>query len=89
VLYGGDAFIDASFDRQRDKLCCSEGRDRYAADKLDFVSSSCEVKVIMAKAYKEHNSAPLKARQHTVIGRNLSNVHPNFQNHPPSKRLDD
>jgi len=47
VLYGedGNDFIDASGDGQRDKLYCGEGKDEYAADKIDYVSSSCEVKV--------------------------------------------
>ncbi len=31
-------------DGQHDKLYCGAGRDYYAADKLDSVSSSCEVK---------------------------------------------
>lgn len=46
VIYGGDGndFIAASGDGQRDKLYCGEGRDEYIADKLDYVSSSCEVK---------------------------------------------
>src|SRR5215218_3605236 len=46
VIYGGDGndFIDSSGVGQRDKLYCGEGRDGYAADKLDYVDSSCEVK---------------------------------------------
>ena len=46
VLYGedGNDFIDASGDEQRDKLYCGEGKDKYVANKLDNVSSSCEVK---------------------------------------------
>jgi hypothetical protein len=52
VLYGGDGndFLDASLDGQRDKLFCGEGKDEYAADKIDYVSSSCEVKTIMGRA---------------------------------------
>jgi Ca2+-binding RTX toxin-like protein len=43
VFYGGDGndIVDAA-DGQRDKLYCGEGRDRYNADKLDYVDSSCE-----------------------------------------------
>jgi hypothetical protein len=46
VIYGGDGndSIDASGVGQHDKLYCGAGRDHYAADKLDYVSSSCEVK---------------------------------------------
>jgi Ca2+-binding RTX toxin-like protein len=47
VLYGGDGddFIDASLDGQRDKLYC--GKDEYAAENIDHVSSSCEKKVMI------------------------------------------
>ena len=45
VIYGGDGndFL-ASNDGvgQGDKLYCGEGKDRYYADKDDYVSSSCE-----------------------------------------------
>jgi hemolysin type calcium-binding protein len=48
TLYGGDGNdnIDGfTSDRQhRDRLYCGEGWDYYVADKLDYVSSSCEVK---------------------------------------------
>src|SRR5215218_1103860 len=37
--------ITVDGDGQRDKFYCGEGRDRYAADKNDYVDSSCEVKV--------------------------------------------
>jgi RTX calcium-binding nonapeptide repeat (4 copies) len=45
VLYGGDGndYLDASGRGQRDKLYCGEGWDHYSANKLDYVSSSCEV----------------------------------------------
>jgi hypothetical protein len=45
VLYGGDGndWLDDSGDGHRDKLYCGEGRDGYAADKLDYVDGSCEV----------------------------------------------
>jgi hypothetical protein len=45
VLYGGDGndFLGGFLDGQdRDKLYCGKGRDRYAADKNDYVDSSCE-----------------------------------------------
>jgi hypothetical protein len=47
VLYGGDDndFIDATWDRERDKVYCGEGRDAYLADKIDYVDTSCEEKV--------------------------------------------
>jgi Ca2+-binding RTX toxin-like protein len=49
ILYGGDGndFIDASLDRQRDCLFCGNGTDEYAADTIDYVSSSCEMKVTL------------------------------------------
>jgi Ca2+-binding RTX toxin-like protein len=47
VLYGGPGndFMSAFEDKQRDKLYCGEGKDRYSVDKLDYVDSSCEKKV--------------------------------------------
>jgi hypothetical protein len=46
VIYGGDGndFIFETRDRGHDKLYCGEGKDKYAANKNDFVSSSCEKK---------------------------------------------
>ena len=46
VLYGGDGsdVLDA-MDGQQDEIYCGEGRDDYAADKDDYVDSSCEKKV--------------------------------------------
>jgi hypothetical protein len=29
---------------QRDRLFCGDGTDTYLADRLDYVSSSCEVR---------------------------------------------
>ena len=29
-------------DRQPDKIYCGKGKDRYYADKIDYVDSSCE-----------------------------------------------
>jgi hypothetical protein len=48
VLYGEDGrdHVDGTSDGgERDKLYCGEGKDEYVADKKDYVSSSCEVKV--------------------------------------------
>ena len=52
VLYGGpgdDTKLNGGGlglkDGQRDKLYCGEGRDTYYAEKTDYVSSSCEVKL--------------------------------------------
>jgi hypothetical protein len=44
VLYGGDGndHREASYDGQRDELYCGEGTDKYSADKIDYVDSSCE-----------------------------------------------
>ena len=47
VIYGedGNDYLDASFDGERDKLYCGKGKDYYDANKIDYVSSSCEKKV--------------------------------------------
>jgi hypothetical protein len=47
VYYGGDG-KDALYahDGQRDKLYCGKGKDRYIADKKDYVDSSCEGKLL-------------------------------------------
>jgi len=59
VIYGGpgdDTGLDVASagefgnDGQRDKLYCGEGRDTYYAEKIDYVDSSCEVRIA--------NSAP-------------------------------
>jgi hypothetical protein len=59
VIYGGpgdDTKLDVASagefgnDGQRDKLYCGEGRDTYYAEKIDYVDSSCEVRIA--------NSAP-------------------------------
>jgi len=42
---GDDIELHGDGDGQRDKLYCGEGRDSYMADKVDYVSSSCEVKL--------------------------------------------
>ncbi len=52
VLYGGDGndFLDGTLDGgDRDELYCGKGKDEYAADKNDHVSSSCETKVLMGR----------------------------------------
>jgi hypothetical protein len=53
VIYGGDGsdLINARGDkqpRQPDKLYCGKGKDRYIAEKIDYVDSSCEKKAIWA-----------------------------------------
>ncbi len=52
ALYGGDGndLLVASLNGQRDKLYCGEGKDEYDADKIDYVSSSCEVKTRLGLA---------------------------------------
>jgi hypothetical protein len=47
VFYGGDGndLLFGDEDGQRDKLYCSEGKDRYHAGKNDYVDSSCEKKI--------------------------------------------
>jgi Ca2+-binding RTX toxin-like protein len=44
---GGNDLIFARFgDRQPDKLYCGKGKDRYFADKVDYVDSSCELNMV-------------------------------------------
>ena len=47
VYYGedGNDGIFAYGDRQPDKLYCGKGKDRYIAEKIDYVVSSCEKKL--------------------------------------------
>jgi hypothetical protein len=47
VIYGGDGsdHILTIYENQTDKLYCGKGKDYYAADKHDYVDSSCEVKM--------------------------------------------
>jgi hypothetical protein len=46
AVYGGRGkLLPGGGDGQRDKIYCGEGRDSYFADKEDYVSSSCEVKL--------------------------------------------
>jgi hypothetical protein len=45
VMYGGDGndkLYSNDTDGKRDKLYCGAGRDKYLADKNDYVDSSCE-----------------------------------------------
>jgi hypothetical protein len=47
VYYGGDGndwFY--AHDGQPDKLYCGKGKDRYIAEKIDYVDSSCEKKML-------------------------------------------
>src|SRR5215207_520881 len=48
VIYGGDGndWLSVGIDEQRDKLYCGAGKDHYVADKNDYVSSSCEKKIV-------------------------------------------
>jgi hypothetical protein len=66
VIYGGpgddtklDVFsAEIGGDGQRDKLYCGEGRDTYYAEKIDYVASSCEVKLAnSATGYQEVTGA--------------------------------
>src|SRR5215207_4429576 len=67
VIYGGpgdDTKLDVASagefgtDGQRDKLYCGEGRDTYYAEKIDYVASSCEVKLAnSALGYQEVTGA--------------------------------
>ena len=53
VIYGGpgdDIELHGDGDGQRDKLYCGEGRDSYMADRVDYVSSSCEIKLRPSKS---------------------------------------
>jgi Ca2+-binding RTX toxin-like protein len=44
VIYGGDGddLFEEAADGQRDELYCGKGRDEYSAEKIDYVSGSCE-----------------------------------------------
>ena len=52
VIYGNDVIEGTDADqfgggvrKQRDELYCGEGRDKYIPDDLDYVDSTCEVKI--------------------------------------------
>jgi len=47
AIYGGDGndLVDGSYDGLGwDRLYCGKGKDKYIADRNDYVVSSCEVK---------------------------------------------
>jgi Ca2+-binding RTX toxin-like protein len=48
VIYGGDGgdSLNGTGDGQRDKLYCGKGKDGYSAEKIDYVDSSCEEKLV-------------------------------------------
>src|SRR5215212_5050589 len=51
VIYGGDGNDTIeTYDRQRDKIYCGKGKDRFTAGKNDYVDSSCEGKLRGAQA---------------------------------------
>src|SRR5215217_6256218 len=64
VIYGGpgdDTKLDEAGDGQRDKVYCGEGRDSYWADKVDYVDSSCEVKLPNSLRFPEESTTPVAA----------------------------
>jgi hypothetical protein len=48
-------------DGQRDELYCGEGRDTYYAEKIDYVASSCEVKLANAAPGPSESTVPVAA----------------------------
>ena len=52
VIYGGDGndMLASNDDGQGDKLYCGAGRDKYYAEKNDYVDSSCEKEPLIAQA---------------------------------------
>jgi Ca2+-binding RTX toxin-like protein len=70
VIYGGpgnDTKLDVASagefgnDGQRDELYCGEGRDTYYAEKIDYVASSCEVKLPNSLRFPEESTTPVAA----------------------------
>src|SRR5215218_178072 len=62
AVYGGpDELLPGGEDGQRDKLYCGEGRDSYWADKEDYVSSSCEVKLPNSLRFPKEATTPVAA----------------------------
>ena len=62
VFYGGDGndFVWVGpKDGQPDKFYCGEGKDHYLADKNDYVSSSCEVKLPNSLRFPEEPTGPI------------------------------
>jgi Ca2+-binding RTX toxin-like protein len=73
VIYGGDGndVLDSQDDEQRDKLVCGAGRDKYVADKNDYVDSSCETVPASAKASGSVSADPCNVAPgcgHDVVG---------------------
>jgi hypothetical protein len=64
AIYGGpgdDLELLVGGDGQRDKLYCGKGRDSDTADKVDYVSSSCEKKLPPEEKVGDgENSGPSK-----------------------------
>jgi Ca2+-binding RTX toxin-like protein len=62
AVYGGPGeLLPGGGDGQRDKLYCGEGRDSYFADKEDYVSSSCEVKLPNSLRFPKEPTTPIAA----------------------------
>jgi Ca2+-binding RTX toxin-like protein len=60
AVYGGPGeLLPGGGDGQRDKIYCGEGRDSYWADKEDYVSSSCEVKLPNSLRFPRELTAPI------------------------------
>jgi RTX calcium-binding nonapeptide repeat (4 copies) len=60
AVYGGPGeLLPGGGDGQRDKIYCGEGRDSYWADKEDYVSSSCEVKLPNSLRFPKEPTAPI------------------------------
>ena len=62
AVYGGPGeLLPGGGDGQRDKIYCGEGRDSYWADKEDYVSSSCEVKLPNSLRFPKEATTPVAA----------------------------
>src|SRR5215207_9645516 len=60
AVYGGPGeLLPGGGDGQRDKIYCGEGRDSYWADKEDYVSSSCEVKLPNSLRFPKEPTGPI------------------------------
>jgi Ca2+-binding RTX toxin-like protein len=60
AVYTGEV-LRGGGDGQRDKIYCGEGRDSYFADKEDYVSSSCEVKLPNSLRFPKDSTMPVAA----------------------------
>ena len=60
AVYTGEV-LRGGGDGQRDKIYCGEGRDSYWADKEDYVSSSCEVKLPNSLRFPKDATTPVAA----------------------------